>query len=135
MAGCLFGVGLVLGRMSDPVVVLGFLDVFGQFDPTLALVFCGAVGTTAVVFPIVLRRERPVLDDAFQLPTSQRIDRSLLVGAAVFGVGWGLAGYCPGPALVGSAGGIGTALVFVPAMVVGSLLQRMFAKAAAPSTR
>lgn len=124
LAGVLFGVGLALSRMIDPRVVLGFLDVFGRFDPTLAFVLGGAVGTTILVFRLILRRGRPLLADAFQLPTLRAVDRPLVLGAGMFGVGWGLAGYCPGPALVGAAGGINTALMFLPAMIAGALLHR-----------
>ena len=124
LSGALFGVGLTVSRMTDPTVVLGFLDVFGEFDPTLAFVLAGAVGTTMVAFHFVLRRGQPLFETDFKLPTSQVIDRPLLVGAAIFGLGWGLAGYCPGPALVGAAAGVDTALLFVPAMLLGSLLHR-----------
>lgn len=129
-SGALFGVGLALARMTDPRVVLGFLDVFGAFDPTLAFVLGGAVGTTLLVFRLILRRSRPLLADDFQLPASRVIDRPLLVGAGLFGIGWGLAGYCPGPALVGAAGGVNTALMFVPAMMAGALLHRAIARRA-----
>lgn len=132
VAGVLFGVGLALARMTDPRVVLDFLDLFGRFDPTLAFVLGGAVGTTMLVFRLVLRRERPLLADAFHLPTSRAIDRPLLLGAGIFGVGWGLAGYCPGPALVGAAGGISTALMFLPAMIAGMVLHRRSARWIAP---
>lgn len=131
VSGTLFGLGLAVSCMTDPAVVLGFLDLVGQFDPTLAYTLAGAVGTTAVAFRLILRRGRPVLAPEFQLPTSRVIDASLLAGSAIFGVGWGLAGYCPGPALVGAAGGVDTALLFVPAMIAGALLQRwLFARQA-----
>jgi len=123
-AGALFGLGLAVSRMSDPNVVLAFLDVFGRFDPSLAFVMAGAVGTTLIGFRLASQRQRPLFADDFQLPTSRVIDAPLLVGAAIFGVGWGLAGYCPGPALVALGGGIDSALVFVPAMIIGSLIQR-----------
>ena len=125
LAGALFGVGLVVGKMTDPHIVLGFLDVAGAWDPTLLFVMLGATGTTAIAFRFVLRRDRPVFDADFHLPTHSMIDRDLVVGAVIFGVGWGLAGYCPGPVLVGAAGGAWTALVFVPAMLVGAVLQRV----------
>jgi len=125
LAGSLFGIGLALSRMSDPTVVLGFLDPFGAFDPSLAFVMAGAVAVTLVGFRLALRRTRPLFADDFQVPTSQLIDTKLLAGAAIFGLGWGLAGYCPGPALVALAGGIGSAFVFVPAMIIGSLVQRL----------
>ncbi|WNL46117.1 YeeE/YedE family protein [Dyella sp. BiH032] len=121
LAGLLFGLGLVLSRMSDPRVVLGFLDVAGAFDPTLLFVLVGAVGVTAIAFRQVLRRSRPVLDERFHLPTSRTIDARLVLGAAIFGIGWGLAGYCPGPALVALGGGLREALYFVPAMLVGGI--------------
>lgn len=124
LCGVLFGVGLAISRMTDPTVVLGFLDVFGKFDPTLAFVLAGAVGTTMVTCPLVMRRPRPVLAAEFHVPASRNIDPALVLGAAIFGVGWGLAGYCPGPVLVGAAGGVGTALVFVPAMIAGSFIER-----------
>lgn len=124
VAGALFGVGLALARMTDPTVVLGFLDVTGRFDPTLAFVLGGAVGTTAIAFKLILRRRQPLFAGDFELPLSRVVDVPLLAGAAIFGVGWGLAGYCPGPALVALAANIGTALVFVLAMVTGSLIQR-----------
>lgn len=124
LAGALFGLGLAVSRMSDPTVVLGFLDLFGRFDPSLAFVLAGAVGTTLIGFRLALRRRRPLFADDFQLPSSQAIDAPLVIGAAIFGIGWGLSGYCPGPALVALAGGINSAFVFVPALVAGSLIQR-----------
>jgi hypothetical protein len=128
VSGVLFGVGLALSRMTDPTVVLGFLDLFGKFDPTLAFVLGGAVGTTVVAFHFVLRRNEPLFDSDFKLPMTQLVDRPLLLGAAIFGVGWGLAGYCPGPALVSAASGVGTAVLFVPAMLAGSLIHRFTAR-------
>jgi uncharacterized membrane protein YedE/YeeE len=126
-AGALFGLGLVISRMSDPTVILGFLDFAGRFDPTLLIVFASGVLTSVIGYRLVLRRGRPVLDSSFHVPTSQVIDAPLIVGAAIFGIGWGLAGYCPGPALVAAAGAVKTGLVFVPAMLAGSLLQRFAA--------
>ena len=123
-SGALFGIGLAISRMTDPTVVLGFLDMFGDFNPALAFVLGGAVGTTTIAFRLVLNRSKPVLADEFQIPVACVVDRPLLVGAAIFGVGWGLAGYCPGPALVGVAGGVTTAMVFLPAMLLGALVHR-----------
>jgi uncharacterized membrane protein YedE/YeeE len=96
-AGALFGIGLVVGRMSDPNVVTNFLDLFGNFDPSLLFVMLGAMGTTLVLFRFVLRRDRPLLDADFHLPTRRSLDAPLLIGAAIFGIGWGLSGYCPRP--------------------------------------
>ena len=126
-SGALFGIGLAIARMTDPVVVIGFLDVFGDFDPTLALVLLGATMTTAVAFHFVTRRPRPIAAADFQLPATRTIDLPLVLGAAIFGVGWGLAGYCPGPALVGAGAGAETALLFVPAMIAGGLAHRLVA--------
>jgi len=128
LAGAVFGLGLVVGRMSDPNVVLGFLDVAGDFDPSLLFVMAGAVGTTLVAFRFVLRRERPLFDGDFHLPTAKVVDARLVGGAALFGVGWGLSGYCPGPLLVGVAGGSATALLFLPAMLVGGWVRRFVAR-------
>lgn len=125
LCGALFGVGLAIARMTDPVVVIGFLDVFGDFDPTLAFVLIGATMTTAVAFHFVTRRPRPIVAAQFQLPATRTIDSPLVLGAAIFGVGWGLAGYCPGPALVGAGAGTATALLFLPAMIVGSIAYRL----------
>jgi len=126
-SGALFGIGLAIARMTDPVVVIGFLDVFGDFDPTLAFVLIGATMTTAVAFHFVTRRPRPIAAAEFQLPATHAIDLPLVLGAAIFGVGWGLAGYCPGPALVGAGAGAETALLFVPAMIAGGLAHRLVA--------
>lgn len=128
LAGALFGAGLALSRMTDPNVVIGFLDVAGDFDPRLAFVLVGAVATTWLAFRLVLRRQRPLLEDRFRLPLSRAIDRPLVIGALLFGIGWGLAGYCPGPALVGAAAGVDSALIFVAAMLAGSALQAMTAR-------
>jgi uncharacterized membrane protein YedE/YeeE len=124
LAGAVFGIGLVVGRMSDPNVVLGFLDVAGDFDPSLLFVMLGATGTTVLLFTFVLRRDRPLLDADFHLPTMTIVDARIVVGAVLFGIGWGLSGYCPGPVLVGAGGGMWTAWVFIPAMIAGALLQR-----------
>jgi uncharacterized membrane protein YedE/YeeE len=124
-SGALFGIGLAMSGMTDARRVLGFLDVFGDFDPTLLFVLGGAVMTTAVSFRFVLRRGSPVLAATFHLSNLRHIDRRLLTGAALFGVGWGLAGYCPGPALAGLGIGSREALWFVPAMVIGMLLHRV----------
>ena len=123
-AGALFGVGLALSGMTDPRRVLGFLDVAGDFDPALAFVLAGAVATTGLLFRFVLKRDRPLLADRFRLPGRSDIDRPLVAGAALFGIGWGLAGYCPGPALAGLGVGSVEALWFVPAMAAGTLAHR-----------
>ena len=124
-AGALFGAGLAVSRMTDRMVILGFLDVFGDFDPSLAFVMAGAVAVTAVAFRLVLKMPAPRLADGFRLPVQDVVDRRLLLGAAIFGVGWGLAGFCPGPVLIGVAAGLRDALIFVPAMLAGSLVYRL----------
>lgn len=123
-SGALFGTGLAISRMTDRSVILGFLDVFGDFDPSLAFVMAGAVAVTAVAFRFVLKMPAPALAAGFQMPAKDFIDWRLLLGAAIFGVGWGLAGFCPGPALVGVAAGVRDALIFLPAMLAGSLVYR-----------
>lgn len=119
VAGLLFGFGLSLGGMTQPAVVLGFLDVFGAWDPRLLFVMAGAVLTTAIGYRLVLRQPRPRLAERFQWPTSRHIDARLIGGAALFGVGWGIAGYCPGPALASLGAGAPALLVLVACMVAG----------------
>jgi uncharacterized membrane protein YedE/YeeE len=121
LCGVLFGVGLALAQMIDPNKVLAFLDLAGAWDPSLILVMGGGAGVTAALFPMVLRRSRPRLDSRFHLPTNQRLDGRLISGAALFGIGWGLAGYCPGPALVALTLGTAEPWLFVAAMIAGSL--------------
>ena len=124
LCGLLFGAGLALGGMTDPAVVLGFLDVAGHWNPTLAFVMGGALAVTALGYRVVFRRSRPLLARRFNLPRAAEIDARLLAGAALFGIGWGLAGYCPGPALASlPAAHAGTA-VFVLAMLAGLVLAK-----------
>ena len=129
LSGALFGLGLAMSGMTDPRRVLGFLDVFGDFDPTLVFVLGGAVATTTLLFRYVLRRGSPVLADTFHISNLKQVDRRLLTGAAIFGIGWGVAGYCPGPALAGLGIGSVEALWFVPAMLAGILLHRIVSRA------
>jgi hypothetical protein len=125
VSGLTFALGLGLAGMTQPAKVIGFLDVAGRWDPSLALVMGGAVLVTLVTFALVLRRRAPVLAPAFDLPRLSRIDRPLVVGAVVFGVGWGLSGVCPGPALVSLATLTPASLVFVAAMLGGTLAFRV----------
>jgi uncharacterized protein len=118
-AGLLFGLGLSLGGMTQPAVVLGFLDIFGAWDPRLVFVMAGAMLTTAVGYRLLLRRPRPLLAERFQWPTLRRIDARLVGGAALFGIGWGIAGYCPGPALASLGAGVPALLVLVACMIAG----------------
>jgi uncharacterized protein len=121
-AGLLFGAGLLLSGMTRPAKVLGFLDLFADWDPSLALVMAGAIAVHALGYRLVRRRAVPLADERFWVPEGGKIDARLLSGAALFGVGWGLAGYCPGPALVSLASAAPGVLVFVLALVLGSKL-------------
>lgn len=125
VSGLAFALGLGLSGMTQPAKVIGFLDVAGRWDPSLALVMGGAVLVMLVAFAFVLRRRAPVLAPSFDLPTQTRIDRPLVVGAVVFGVGWGLSGVCPGPALVSIATLSPASLVFVAAMLAGTVAFRV----------
>lgn len=125
LAGLLFGAGLALSGMIDPAKVLGFLDVAGDWDPSLAFVMGGALAVTLLGYRLVLRRPHPLFDAAFHLPTRRDIDARLLGGAALFGIGWGLAGYCPGPALASLGFGGRGVLTFVLAMLAGMALFRV----------
>jgi uncharacterized membrane protein YedE/YeeE len=118
----LFGFGLSLSEMVNPARVLGFLDVAGAWDATLLLVMAGALATTVPIFPVILRRGAPVLDRQFALPVKREIDVRLLLGAAIFGIGWGLGGFCPGPALAGLVSFSPAVLLFVAAMIAGQWL-------------
>ncbi len=121
-SGLIFAIGLALSGMTSPANVLGFLDVFGAWDPTLAFVMGGAIAVHAPFYWLVVRRrDRPAFAPAFALPTRRDLDLRLLIGAALFGAGWGLAGFCPGPALASLASGVSTVSWFVVAMVVGML--------------
>jgi hypothetical protein len=122
VAGLLFGLGLTISQMINPQKVLGFLDVAGQWDGSLALVMAGALITLAILQHFIFRRAAPVCAAAFNLPKSTSIDARLLIGAALFGIGWGLAGLCPGPALAGLSFGIVENYLFVLAMLAGMWL-------------
>lgn len=119
VAGVLFGLGLTLGGMTQPGVVLGFLDVFGAWNPRLIFVMGAAVLTTAVGYRWAMGRSRPLLDSAFHVPDAQHLDRRLLAGAALFGIGWGVAGYCPGPALASLSAATPSLFLLVVAMAAG----------------
>ncbi|HSK38524.1 MAG TPA: YeeE/YedE family protein [Arenibaculum sp.] len=124
-SGLLFGLGLIVSGMIDPAKVLGFLDVAGAWDPTLLFVMGGAMIVAFVGYRHVLRRPAPLFAARFELPTRRDIDDRLVVGAALFGIGWGLAGFCPGPALTALAVEPAKAGVFVGAMLAGMLLHRL----------
>ncbi len=124
LAGLLFAVGLALSGMTLPTKVIGFLDVFGDWDPSLALVMVGAIGVHATARRLLAGRARPLLGGEFEVPGRTRVDRELLTGAALFGLGWGLVGICPGPALVSLVTLQAPLLVFFAAMAAGMLLFR-----------
>ncbi len=124
LAGLIFGLGLVLSGMSNPAKVLNFLDVFGTWDPSLAFVMGGATLVTFVGYRIVWRQSAPALHHRFEVPTNTTIDARLLTGAAVFGIGWGIGGFCPGPAWTALPLLAPGTLVFIPAMIAGLWLGR-----------
>jgi len=126
IAGLVFGLGLLLSGMADPAKVLGFLDLAGAWDPSLVFVMGGAVGAATVAFAAARRRKTSVLGEAMQLPTKSGLDRRLVAGALLFGTGWGLAGFCPGPAIVALGVGEPKAVVFVAAMLAGMVLFAFF---------
>lgn len=119
LVGLVFGAGLLVAGMSNPAKVLNFLDVFGSFDPSLAFVMGGAVAVAAIGFRLVLRRPRPLMAPAFDLPAKKSVDARLVAGAALFGIGWGLVGFCPGPAFTALAMLETGPFVFVAAMLAG----------------
>ncbi|WP_438859580.1 DUF6691 family protein [Achromobacter spanius] len=118
-SGLVFGLGLIVSGMANPAKVLGFLDLAGTWDPSLAFVMGGAVLITAVGFAVLRRRRASLTGEPLRWPTATRIDLRLALGSLAFGAGWGLAGFCPGPALVAAAAGVPQALIFVAAMLVG----------------
>ncbi len=123
VSGLLFGAGLALGGMTDPGKVVAFLDVTGAWDPSLAFVMGSALLVTFPVFAWVRRSTRPLFAERFQLPTRRDLDPQLLVGAALFGIGWGIAGLCPGPAIANLGAGSPEILLFVVTMVAGMWLR------------
>lgn len=130
LVGLIFGLGLILSGMTDPAKVLGFLDLFGNWDPSLAFVMGGAIAVGLFAFAIAKKRTQSFLGGAMHLPKATQIDKPLVVGALVFGAGWGLAGFCPGPALVTMASGEVKALVFVAAMLAGMGIHALLQKRA-----
>jgi len=119
ITGLLFGLGLIVSGMTNPAKVTGFLDLAGRWDPSLAFVMGGAIGVGLVAFRLAGRRSVSLLGEPMRLPTASHIDRRLVLGSLAFGVGWGLAGYCPGPALASLASGGSKPLIFTAAMLAG----------------
>jgi uncharacterized membrane protein YedE/YeeE len=128
LLGTLFGVGLSFSGMTDPRKVLGFLDLFGDWDPTLVFVMASGVATTFIAYRLILKREKPIFSALFVLPNNIKIDRNLILGAVLFGIGWGLYGYCPGPAIASLSYLNYESFLFVAAMLAGSWIRSMQAK-------
>ena len=128
-AGLIFGIGLIVSGMTDPSKVIGFLDLTGRWDPSLAFVMVGAIFVGMIGYIVARKRTVAFLGGAMHLPTERHIDRRLLLGSLVFGVGWGLAGFCPGPAIVSLGAGQDKAVVFVIAMLAGMALYEFAEKA------
>ena len=124
LSGVIFSIGLGISGMTNANKVIGFLNLSRQWDPSLAFVMVGAIGVHLILFKLILKRAQPVFDHQFYIPNNTVIDRRLLIGASLFGVGWGLGGFCPGPGLVSSVGLSPSALTFVAAMIVGMILFR-----------
>lgn len=122
LAGLVFGLGLLVSGMADPAKVLGFLDLAGAWDPSLAFVMGGAIGVAAVAFAAARKRSHSLLGEPMRWPNARAIDRRLVFGSLLFGVGWGLAGFCPGPGLVALGMGEGKALVFTASMLTGMIV-------------
>jgi uncharacterized membrane protein YedE/YeeE len=134
LAGLVFGLGLIVSGMADPAKVLGFLDLAGAWDPSLAFVMAGAIAVALVAFALARRRTRSLLGLELQLPQGRGIDRRLVLGSLLFGIGWGLAGFCPGPALVALGMGQAKAAVFVLAMLAGMVIFEWLERRRADST-
>ena len=125
VAGTLFGLGLALSGMMNPAKVIGFLDIFGVWDPTLAFVMGGGLMVSLPGFWLVRRRKAPLLDAGFQLPTKKDIDGRLIAGALLFGAGWGIAGFCPGPAVAALSSGLPQVFLFMAALLAGMFAYRL----------
>lgn len=126
LSGLIFALGLGISGMTQPHIVRGFLDLFGNWDPRLIGVMAGAIAVHALAYRIIKRRNTPVLETAFQLPTRKDIDGRLILGAAIFGLGWGWAGICPGPGLVGLLSGDVRFMLFIGALLAGMVVFQLF---------
>lgn len=133
ICGLIFGAGIAISGMANPAKVLNFFDIFGTWDPSLAFVMGGALVVTAIGYRFVLKQPAPMLDASFHLPTKRTLDVRLLGGAALFGVGWGIGGFCPGGSIPAIGLGKIEALIFVIAMMIGVALARLFSQITAKS--
>ena len=132
ICGFLFGLGLAISEMVNPAKVLGFLDVTGNWDPSLIFVMAAGLAVTLITFRFILKQPRPLFEHQFNLPSqSKTIDRQLITGAVIFGIGWGLVGYCPGPAIASLAYGQTESVIFLLAMMAGLYASRQFRRSAA----
>lgn len=135
LAGAVFGIGLIVSGMANPAKVLGFLDLFGNWDPSLAFVMGGAILVGVLAFALARRRTVSLLGLQMRMPASTQVDRRLVGGGLLFGMGWGLAGFCPGPALVALGMGEHKAVVFVAAMLAGMVLFELLERRKAPGPK
>lgn len=119
VSGLVFGLGLIISGMVNPAKISGFLDIAGNWDPSLAIVLAGATGVTVLTFSLILKRQRPIFDSKFHVPTRADVDYILVLGAGIFGIGWGIAGFCPGPVYATLLQGRWETLVFFVAMIAG----------------
>lgn len=131
IAGLVFGIGLIISGMTNPAKVLGFLDLAGLWDPSLALVMGGAIAVGVAAFQVARKRSKSLLGDPMRLPSATQVDRRLLLGGLAFGVGWGLAGFCPGPALASLASGGAKPAIFTAAMIGGMVIYELIERASA----
>lgn len=125
VTGIIMGLGLCISQMANPAKVIAFLDVFGNWDPSLMLVMAGALFVSMVAFRFILKRQKPICSGQFLLPDKKGIDIQLMAGSAIFGVGWGLAGFCPGPAFASLAYGAYESFIFIGSMLLGMVLHRI----------
>lgn len=124
VAGMIFAVGLVISGMTDPEIVIGFLDIFGSWNYSLGFVMVGAVVVNLILFRYILKRKKPIFENDFSLPNTKIIDKDLVIGSILFGIGWGLVGICPGPAIVNLVTFSMPALIFFAAMIFGMLIYK-----------
>jgi uncharacterized membrane protein YedE/YeeE len=128
ISGILFGIGLALSQMTNPAKVLNFLDIAGNWDPSLIFVMAGALAVTTLSFRKILKRPTPLFDKEFYLSSKSAIDKPLLIGAGLFGIGWGISGYCPGPSIAGLGMGNFEAVVMIFSIYLGFIAHRLYNK-------